>query len=290
MSRSSCRLAPCSMSRTWIVGFVLTPGSPTPSSKRAPPSTSSSRTPLTGLSGTGLLALRRGQAIDFRLTGVLELERGHWRFVQTHLSVGLPNQDAVGLTFTTALEELAADVSAEHPFLGGMAAPDGTISIVFTDIQDSTALAEQLGDQRWVELLQWHHRGVVEATASRRGFVVKSLGDGFMLVFSSASDAVVCASQILAGVVEGWNGVPISIRAGINSGDAVRDVDDFYGHTVRVASRVAAAASGGEVLATRVVGELTRGRVFTWGPPRILELKGIKEPYEVRPLMATSAG
>jgi class 3 adenylate cyclase len=230
------------------------------------------------------------QAIDFRFTGVLELERGHWRFVQTHMSVGLPNQDAVGLTFTTGLDELSADVSAEHPFLGGMAAPDGTVSIVFTDIQESTVLAEQLGDHRWVDLLHWHHRGVVEATASRRGFVVKSMGDGFMLAFSSASDAVGCASQIVTGVDEGWNGVAISIRAGIYSGDAVRDVDDFYGHTVTVAARVAAAAIGGEVLATQVVGELTRGRPFSWGPPRILQLKGIKEPCEVRPLMATSAG
>jgi class 3 adenylate cyclase len=79
--------------------------------------------------------------------------------------------------------------------------------------------------------------------------------------------------------------VPISIRAGIHSGDAVRDLDDFYGHTVTVASRVAALAHGGEVLATRVVGELTRGRPFSWGQARIIALKGITEPYEILPLL-----
>jgi class 3 adenylate cyclase len=228
-------------------------------------------------------------AVDFRLTGVLELERGLWRFVQTHMSVGLRNEDTVGLSFSTGLEGLTETVEAEHPFLGGVAAPDGTVSIVFTDIEGSTALAEQLGDLRWVDLLHWHHRGVVEAAASRRGFVVKSMGDGYMLAFSSASDAVACAFQIVGGVGDGWQGVPISIRAGIHSGDAVRDVDDFYGHTVAVASRVAALARGGEILATRVVGELTRGRPFSWGQARTFELKGIKEPYEVVPLTATSA-
>lgn len=221
----------------------------------------------------------------FRMTGVLELERGHWRFVQTHVSGGVHNEESVGLSFTTALDEVNESLRIEQPNLGAVAAPDGTVSILFTDLEGSTSLAERLGDERWVDLLHWHHRVVIESATSGRGFVVKSLGDGYMLAFASASDAVKCARQIVDALGVGWQDHRLAVRAGIHTGDAVRDKNDFYGHTVTVAARVAALANGGEVLVTRVVRDLTRGRGFRWGPGRSVDLKGFSEPYEVMPLV-----
>lgn len=224
--------------------------------------------------------------LPFRLTAVLRVEQGHWRLMQTHTSVGLRNEDVLDLTFTTGLDQVTESLRIEQPSLGGVAAPDGTVSILFTDVQDSTVLAERLGDHEWVDVLHWHHRVVVESASSNRGFVVKSMGDGYMLAFASASDAIVCADRVVAESAAGGESIPLAVRAGIHTGDAVRDLNDFYGHTVTVASRVASLAVGGEVLVTRVVRDLTRGRNFDFGPPRTVELKGVADPYEVMPVMA----
>ncbi|MGI9606381.1 MAG: nuclear transport factor 2 family protein [Acidimicrobiales bacterium] len=224
--------------------------------------------------------------LPFRLSAVLRLEAGYWRLVQTHSSAGLENEEVLGLSFTTSPDDVADSLRIEQPSLDGVAAPDGTVSIVFTDVEDSTRLAEQLGDLRWVDVLHWHHRIVVESATKSRGFVVKSMGDGYMLAFASASDAISCASRVVDLSAKGTSERQLSVRAGIHTGDAVRDLNDFYGHTVTVAARVASAAAGGEVLATRVVRELTRGRDFAWGASRTIDLKGVEEPYEVLPLEA----
>ena len=234
--------------------------------------------------GRGVFRFAGHPDLPFRLTTVLRVERGHWRVVQAHSSVGLRNEDVLGLSFTTALDEVHESLRIEQPSLGGVAAPDGTVSIVFTDVEDSTLLSEQLGDLQWVELLHWHHRVVVESATSNQGFVVKSLGDGYMLAFASASDAITCAQRVVDLSKKGDSGRTLAVRAGIHTGDAVRDLNDFYGHTVTVAARVAALANGGEILATRVVRDLTRGRDFSWGPVRTVELKGVTEPYEVMAL------
>jgi adenylate cyclase len=90
------------------------------------------------------------------------------------------------------------------------------------------------------------------------GFEVKFLGDGFMLAFSSARGAVRCAAGVQRAVADhirlnGDDG--LSVRVGINTGDAVCDDDDFFGLSVSLAARVMAKARAGEILAT----DLTRG-------------------------------
>jgi len=219
-----------------------------------------------------------------RLTGVFRLEQGHWQLVQVHFSVGVTNEDAYGVELSTPLEAVAAAVQAERPNLGSTAAPDGTVTLLFTDIEASTELAETLGDPRWMKLVHWHRSKTNDAAQENRGYVVKSLGDGFMIAFQSASDAIQCAIDIQSCVASGWNGHEIWVRAGIHSGDAVRDVDDFYGHAVTVAARVAALAKGGEILVTPVVRELVRGRPFRFGDQRTELLKGIEGEVELVPI------
>ncbi|MEE8346459.1 MAG: AAA family ATPase, partial [Dehalococcoidia bacterium] len=96
----------------------------------------------------------------------------------------------------TSIDAVAAAVRTEQPDLRQHAAPDGTVTILFSDIEGSTAITERLGDQRWLELLRQHNAIVREQVAAHEGFEVKAEGDGFMLAFGSARKALACAVDI----------------------------------------------------------------------------------------------
>jgi len=85
--------------------------------------------------------------------------------------------------------------SAAVTDLRAISAPDGTVTIVFSDIESSTALLERLGDTEFMQMLAWHDRIVRTTAEEHRGFVVKSEGDGFMLAFPSAASALRAASR-----------------------------------------------------------------------------------------------
>ncbi len=225
-----------------------------------------------------------GFRVPLRLTGVFHLEEGHWRAVQVHFSIGVTNEETLALELSTPLQAILNEVQTDRPDLEGSSAPDGTVTLLFTDMEGSTELAEQLGDSNWTELIRWHRRDTTQSAQAHRGFIVKSLGDGFMIAFPSASDAIRCAELVRGQAADGWEGKTVRLRAGIHSGDAVRDVDDFYGHAVTVAARVASIARGGEILVTGVVRELVRGGPFRFDNIRLEPLKGIDEPIEVASL------
>ena len=81
-----------------------------------------------------------GTSFDARATYVLHLERGEWKVVQVHWSLPKPNVEFLGQALTVSLEELERTVQREHPDLSSNLAADGTVTIVFTDIVDSTVL------------------------------------------------------------------------------------------------------------------------------------------------------
>jgi class 3 adenylate cyclase len=179
----------------------------------------------------------------------------------------------------TSVDEVASAVGAERPSLRPAAAPDGTVTMLFSDIEASTALNERIGDVRWLELLRAHHAVVREQVHAHGGFEVKAQGDGFMIAFPSARRAVQCAQAIqhaigseLGGHPEG----PIRLRIGLHTGEAIREEADFYGRNVVLAARIADQARGGEILASSVVKQLAEsaGDVrFESG--RELELEGL---------------
>jgi len=148
---------------------------------------------------------------EFRLTCVLHLEHGEWKLVPFHSSVPSTNEEH-GLLLTTSVDQIAESVSASRPDLSATSAPDGTVTIAFTDIEDSTRLNEFFGDQRWMEVLRAHNDVVKVVTADFGGTVVKNQGDGFMLAFSSArracrSDRRVRVRRSSRGGAEGDRGV-----------------------------------------------------------------------------------
>jgi class 3 adenylate cyclase len=160
----------------------------------------------------------------------------------------------------TSVDEVASTVASERPSLRPAAAPDGTVTILFSDIEASTTLNERLGDVRWLELLREHNRLVRDRVQACGGFEVKSQGDGFMIAFPSARRAVQCARAIQDGVAADLakhpDG-PIRVRIGLHTGEAIRQESDFYGKNVAVAARIADQARGGEILASSVVKQLT---------------------------------
>ena len=207
------------------------------------------------------------EEITTRITVVFHLVRGQWRFIQMHLSSGAVNEQLLGTTLTTSLESLVTYAESVRPDMAEVAAPDGTVSVVFTDIEGSTEMTERMGDHGWMELLRWHDALVREQAARFGGFVVKSQGDGFMLAFSSATRALDFALALQNLVATGYRDQPVRMRVGVNTGETIRERDDFYGRAVIMAARVAAQAHGGE------------------GPERVAELKGLAGSHTLHPLL-----
>lgn len=233
-----------------------------------------------------VITLENGVALSPRVTGVATIERGHWRIVQWHTSLGQTNEQSLGFSLTTRIENIARSVRAERPDMRRASAPDGTVTIVFSDIESSTVLLERLGDTGFVRMLSWHDGIVRNASDEQRGYVVKSQGDGFMLAFPSAVFALRASLLMRDRIADGFEGLPIRIRAGLHSGEAIRHDDDFYGRTVVIAARIGALALGGEILASDLVYALARSLgAFTFGQPRTATLKGFDGTFEVRPVL-----
>ena len=189
-----------------------------------------------------------------------------------------------------SIDIVAAGISIERPDLRKHASSDGTVAVLFSDIEGYTTMNERLGDARTQELLRAHDTLVRDAVASHGGTVVKSAGDGYMIVFSDAKAAVACAVALQRAHEDHDFGLDVDtvrVRMGSHVGEVIREGDDFFGRTVILAARVAAQAAGGEILVSDTValsvGDLA-DRGIKFGPPRGIELKGIRGTQTVHPL------
>jgi adenylate cyclase len=219
----------------------------------------------------------QGRPLEARATYILHLERGEWKVVQAHWSFPQANTETLGRSLTVTVDELERIVQREKPDLSGTVDSDGTVTIAFTDIVDSTVLLGRVGDQGWLDLLRRHNAVIQRTTAEHGGTVVETQGDGSMLAFPSARRAVACAQAIQLGVGHEFaeGSPPISVRIGIHTGDALHDGDHFFGTTVHYAARVAGQALGGEVLVSNVVHDLVAGPGVDFLDGREAELKGL---------------
>jgi hypothetical protein len=157
----------------------------------------------------------------------------------------------------------------------------GTPTFVFTDIEGSTGQADRLGDGAWSKLLRQHNELLDDVVAEFGGRAVKNTGDGAMLVFDEALAAVHCSRQFQQRAAA--FGLPI--RAGIHTGEAVDDGDDFIGVQVHVAARVAALASGGELLVSAAARHQIGDSIdIFFGPARTVELRGLSGLHRVYPV------
>jgi class 3 adenylate cyclase len=192
--------------------------------------------------------------------------------------------------------DIGTALAAIHEFLGEgeEAAPAAEPpeagpfrTVLFTDVEGSTALTQRLGDSRVRELLRAHERMVREALKSHGGAEVKTMGDGFMASFSSATKALECAIAMQRAFAEHNESAeqPIKVRIGLNAGEPIAEEEDLFGTAVNEAARITAAAKGGEILVANVVRELAKGKDFLFADVGERQLKGFDEParlYEVR--------
>lgn len=184
------------------------------------------------------------------------------------------HREALGRDLTTSLEDVADLIEDERPAdLSSAASQDGTVTIMFTDVSGSTALNEALGDKSFLPLLMKHNEIVGARTKDAGGTVVKSQGDGFMLVFASARRGVECATAIQRDVSKLDH--MLKVRMGLHTGEPTRQAEDFYGRDVAYAARIGAAAGAGEILVSSLVKSLVEpsGSVQFDGP-RELVFKG----------------
>ena len=182
------------------------------------------------------------------------------------------------------IEDLSAWAQADREQIARVAAPDGTVTIMFTDIEDSTSLNEELGDADYVKLIAAHTRVIDHQVEKHRGHVVKTQGDGFMMVFGSPADAVDAAMAIqreTAGSARRRR-TPVRVRVGVHEGTAILKDGDYFGRAVALAARVAAQAQGGQVLVTTpVVEALQDYEVESCGEFELRGLAGVHELWAV---------
>lgn len=224
-------------------------------------------------------------SIEIRATAVLRLEAGVWRVVQWHNSTPVPNRQVFGIDLTTTLDELVASVLEDDTDLTFKSGPEGTMTLVFTDVVGSTQLTESLGDSLWAELIRNHETTIRRVTTSEGGTIVKFLGDGSMLAFDSARAAVRTAIRIQEEARE----ADLQVRIGVHTGEVMRATDDLFGLTVNKAARVAAAAQAGSILITSTTKDMigSMGGV-AFGEPQSVALKGLSGTHQVFPLEPTS--
>lgn len=184
--------------------------------------------------------------------------------------------------FEGVWEPTADDADAVRRRVQDQGAPEGTVTILFSDIEGSTELTERLGDHQAAEIVVAHNEIVRAQVAAHGGFEVKSQGDGFMVAFNSAARALRCAIGIERAIDEFSQkrpDTPVRVRVGVNIGETVRDGNDFLGRAVIVASRLADAAEGGEILVSAVVRDLASSSgEFDFGEECTLQLKGLSAP------------
>ena len=197
-------------------------------------------------------------------------------------------------------------VSAIDEFLGeGEETPAAAVApaagavhtILFTDVEGSTALTDRLGDAKARELLREHESMVREALKSHGGAEVKTMGDGFMASFSSATKALECAIAVQRAFAQrneaaaahpstgSGRAEVIRVRIGLNAGEPIAEDEDLFGTAVNEAARITAAAKGGEILVANVVRELAKGKEFLFADRGETSLRGFEDPvrlFEVR--------
>jgi len=175
-----------------------------------------------------------------------------------------------------------AAIDVIEPFLTGHLAPPPRAerclaTVLFTDIVDSTRLAQRHGDKQWHRLLDQIERITEAVVAEQSGRLVKSTGDGALAVFDGPGRAVVAALAIGRQL----RSLGISARAGLHTGEVELRGNDVGGVAVHLAARIQEAAEPDEVLLSRTVVDLTYGSELMYEPRGSIALRGFDRPWEL---------
>jgi predicted ATPase/class 3 adenylate cyclase len=162
--------------------------------------------------------------------------------------------------------------------------PRGTVTLLFTDVDGSTRLLQELGRERYIEALEAHRRMLRDAFQRHGGVEVEMQGDSFFFAFASALKTVVAAAEAQQALASHeWDGEPIRVRIGIHTGEPTVVGRLYAGLDVHRAARVMAAGHGGQVLLSQATRELLDGDVSLrdLGDHRLKDLLKAEHLYQV---------
>ncbi|MGH2793810.1 MAG: adenylate/guanylate cyclase domain-containing protein, partial [Actinomycetota bacterium] len=163
--------------------------------------------------------------------------------------------------------------------------PEGTVTVLFSDVEGSTDLRTREGDDVAQEVMRTHEKMLREQIELFGGYEVVFMGDGFMVAFGSARKGIECAIGIQRCFAEHNAAGPehhIRVRIGLNTGEVVRESGTLYGTAVNAAARISAKAKGGEILISQITKELTTGvRDFTFRDRGMFPLKGFPTEWQL---------
>jgi class 3 adenylate cyclase/pimeloyl-ACP methyl ester carboxylesterase len=220
------------------------------------------------------LAKVQAPTLVVRREGDTFIDRRHALYYADHIPgarfVELPGVD--NLMFAGDVEPLVGEIE-EHLTGERHAGMDrALLTVLFTDICDGTKKAAEVGDARWRDLLAGHDRVVRRELERYAGREVKTVGDGFLAVFSGApSQAVRCARAVVGAAAA----LGIEVRAGLHTGECELIGDDVGGMAVHIAARVSALAGPREVLASGTTFGTVVGSGLEWEDRGARQLKGV---------------
>ncbi|MBC8191332.1 MAG: DUF4242 domain-containing protein [Candidatus Marinimicrobia bacterium] len=157
-------------------------------------------------------------------------------------------------------------------------------TIMFTDLMDSTATTTRLGDDKAMFLLRVHNALTRNAIRQHSGREIKHTGDGFMVSFINATDAVNCAisiQQAFAGYNEDSPDETLHVRIGLSAGEPVQEDGDFFGTTVQLAARLCDFAQPDKIIIARIVHDLCPEDEFSINRLEGVKPKGFDKPVDM---------
>jgi class 3 adenylate cyclase len=213
------------------------------------------------------------------------------------LAAGIPNARLVvleGSSVAPYLDDVGAVVREINAFLTDRPATESPRArtaadsralriILFTDVEGSTALTQQLGDEGAREVLRAHEGIVRQELRDHDGAEIKTMGDGFMASFGSATGAVACAIALQRRFAAHNDSAArhLLLRVGMNAGEPISEDDDLFGTAVIAAARIGAQAHGGQILVSDVVRQLVAGKGFSFSDRGEAHLQGFDEPMRL---------
>ncbi len=211
------------------------------------------------ISGAARFLMDDGTELEVRPGDVFDIPPGHDNWVTS-------DEPAVAITW--------------GGWRGWGRPPDGDrvlMSLVMTDIEESTKRLTAVGDAAWDRLLERHHTVTREVVERYRGREVDTTGDGFLLAFDGAARAVRAAVDIRQAV----SAIGLQVRVGVHTGEVEVVSGGLRGVTVHETARIMSLGHGGEVLLSDITKDLSQGASVEYEDRGVHELKGISRPRHV---------
>jgi class 3 adenylate cyclase len=244
-----------------------------------------------GESAEALRALREALRTWKELDAPFEAARVRLQLAEAYRGVDDPDSAALELDAARAVFErlgarhelaradaLSAETGARPAETGARAGR----TFVFTDIVQSTALVEAMGDEAWADLVRWHDQTLRTLVARHGGEEVDHAGDGFFIAFADPAAALDCAAAIQRALADHRrdHGFAPQVRIGVHTSTAIQEGGKYKGKGVHEAARIGALAAGGEIVVSApALQAAQREAGATAG--RTVSLKGISEPVAV---------